>query len=222
MRVLALDAATEACSVALLVGEELISKVAQAGRPHAAQLLEMVAAVLAEAQLGLGELDGIGASIGPGAFNGVRIGVAVAQGLAFGADLKLGGISTLEALALQVVQHGAPRVLACLDARMGEADAARGVSRLGTLAVGPPASGGLPQGPLFDGVCRGFTAHPALCSLPGLRLEAAFADALPHAREFARLARLRLALGEGAPPAALTPLYVRDKVALTEAERAAQ
>ena len=156
----------------------------------------------------------------------MRISVAVAQGLAFGADLTVVGVSTLEALALQVVRDGAPRALACLDARMGEvywgcfaADAARGVALLGTFAVGPPTSVELPQGHIFHGVGRGFTAYPELASMPGLRLDPAFGDALPHAREFARLGALRLALGEGAAPAALTPLYVRDKVALTETER---
>src|ERR1700723_308317 len=123
MRVLALDAATEACSVALLSGDELTSRFAEGGRSHAQQVLDMVQAVLAEAQVSLSMLDGIAASIGPGAFTGVRISVAVAQGLAFGAGLRVAPVTTLEALALQALQGspGAPGpVLACLDARMGE------------------------------------------------------------------------------------------------------
>src|SRR6266851_3717023 len=134
MRVLAVDAATEACSVALLSGDELISRYAEGGRPHAQQVLGMVEAVLAEAEARLSMLDGITASIGPGAFTGVRISVAVAQGLAFGAGLRVAAVTTLEALALQAVQGGARQVLACLDARMGEvywgcfaADLARGL-----------------------------------------------------------------------------------------------
>src|SRR5260370_30382135 len=83
MRVLALDTATEACSVALLSGDECISRSAEGGRSHAQQVLEMVEAVLAEAEGSLSMLDGIAASIGPGAFTGVRISVAVGQGLAF-------------------------------------------------------------------------------------------------------------------------------------------
>jgi tRNA threonylcarbamoyladenosine biosynthesis protein TsaB len=228
MRILALDAATEACSVALLLGEECISRTAQPGRPHAPQVLEMVAAVLAEAQLSLAGLDGIAASVGPGAFTGVRISVAVAQGLAFGAGLTVVGVSTLEALALQVIRHGAARALACLDARMGEvywgclsADAARGVALQGAMAVGAPASVTLPPGHIYHGVGRGFAAYPMLASLPGLQLDVPFSESLPNAAEFARLGSLRLRLGEGVAPAALTPLYVRDKVALTEAERAA-
>src|ERR1700676_5740245 len=118
MRVLAVDTATEACSVALLSGDEVICRFAQGGLAHAQQVLGMVEAVLAEAQVSLAMLDGIAASIGPGAFTGVRISVAVAQGLAFGAGLRVAAISTLEALAGQVL-HGGP-VMACLDARMGE------------------------------------------------------------------------------------------------------
>ena len=88
-------------------------------------------------------LDGIAASIGPGAFTGVRISVAVAQGLAFGAGLKVVPVTTLEALALQVLEDPDGRALACLDARMGEVywgcfawDAARGVVQSSAPARG--------------------------------------------------------------------------------------
>ena len=89
MRVLALDAATEACSVALLANGALISRTIESGKSNAVKILRMVEEVMAEAQVSLSMLDGIAASIGPGAFTGVRISVAVAQGLAFGADLKV-------------------------------------------------------------------------------------------------------------------------------------
>ena len=120
MRVLALDTATEACSVALLDDGGLIGRYEEPGRGHAAQILGMVDAVLAQAGVSLSMLDGIAASIGPGAFTGVRISVAAAQGLAFGAGLRLVGVSTLEALAMRALDDRADRALACLDARMGE------------------------------------------------------------------------------------------------------
>jgi tRNA threonylcarbamoyladenosine biosynthesis protein TsaB len=151
MRVLALDTATEACSVALLNGEEWIGRSAERGLSHAPQILGMVEAVLAEAGMSLSMLDGIAASIGPGAFTGVRISVAVAQGLAFGAGLRVVPVSTLEALAYQVIRAGAGRALACLDARMGEvywgcftADLTRGLAAGSTARVGPPESVVLP------------------------------------------------------------------------------
>jgi tRNA threonylcarbamoyladenosine biosynthesis protein TsaB len=102
------------------------------------------------------------------------------------------------------------------------ADQLRGVGAQGAARVGPPASVVLPSGEAYRGIGRGFAAYPALAALPGLQLEPAQAQALPRALEFARLGALRLALGEGIDPAALSPLYVRDKVALTEAERASK
>src|ERR1700692_3095385 len=168
MRVLAVDTATEACSVALLSGDEVICRFAQGGLAHAQQVLGMVEAVLAEAQVSLSMLDGIAASIGPGAFTGVRISVAVAQGLAFGAGLRVVPVSTLEALAFQVIRSGGRLALACLDARMGEvywgcfaADPARGLVASSPAAVGPPESVVLPLPGAYRGVGRGFAAYPA-------------------------------------------------------------
>jgi len=228
MRVLALDTATEACSVALLSGDELIGRFAELGRGHAQRILGMVDEVLAEAQFSLSMLDGIAASIGPGAFTGVRISVAVAQGLAFGAGLAVVPVTTLEALALQVIQGSADRALACLDARMGEvywgcyaADPVRGVTAESAPRVGPAHTVAPAAARRHRGIGRGFAAYPALAALPGLELDPRHAEALPNAREFARLGALRLSAGEGLDPAELKPLYLRDKVALTEAERAA-
>ncbi|GAC1503496.1 MAG: tRNA (adenosine(37)-N6)-threonylcarbamoyltransferase complex dimerization subunit type 1 TsaB [Steroidobacteraceae bacterium] len=228
MQILALDTATEACSVALLRGEESIARFAEGGLSHAQQILGMVEAVLAEAQMPLSMLDGIAASIGPGAFTGVRIGVAVAQGLAFGADLRVVPVSTLEALAYRAVRSGAGRVLACLDARMGEvywgcfaADARRGLIAAGAAQVGAPATVALPGPGVYRGIGRGFSAHPALGALAGLELHLEEGRELPHAGEFARLGALRFGLGEGLDAAELQPLYLRDKVAWTEAERRA-
>jgi tRNA threonylcarbamoyladenosine biosynthesis protein TsaB len=229
MRVLALDAATEACSVALLADGALISRTSESGKSNAVKILRMAEEVMAEAQVSLSMLDGIAAGIGPGAFTGVRISVAVAQGLAFGADLKVVPVTTLEALALQVLPGPGGRALACLDARMGEVywgcfawDAERGVVQNGALRVGPPGSVSLEPGAPYIGVGRGFSAYPTLATLPGLTTDEVRSAALPNAREIARLGAVRLAAGGALDPADLQPLYVRDKVAFTEAERAAQ
>jgi tRNA threonylcarbamoyladenosine biosynthesis protein TsaB len=229
VRVLAVDTTTEACSVALQSGEEVIARFAEVGRAHAQQVLGMVDAVLAEAQCSLSMLDGLAAGVGPGSFTGVRISVAVAQGLAFGADLQVLPISTLEALAWQVVQRGAPRALACLDARMREvywgcfaADSKRGLAALGAGHVGPPDSVRPATALGYQGIGRGFAAYPELAALPGLMIQPEDACALPNAREIAWLGTLRLGQGEGIDAADLQPLYLRDKVALTEAERAAK
>ena len=172
MRVLALDTATEACSVALLTEHGLISDSVEIGRGHAQEILGMVDRILAEGGASLASLSGIVAGIGPGSFTGVRVSVAVAQGLAFGAGLAVTAVTSLEALALEAIGAGAHQVLACLDARMGEVYwgcfAARMpgmLSALGPPAVGPPAAVRLPSGPadaasgVFRGIGRGFAAY---------------------------------------------------------------
>jgi tRNA threonylcarbamoyladenosine biosynthesis protein TsaB len=235
MRVLALDAATEACSVALLLNGDVIMRSIDSGKSSAQQILNLIHEVTAHAQVALSSLDGIAASIGPGAFTGVRISVAVAQGLAFGLGLPVVPVTTLEALALQVLDGAQSSVIACLDARMGEvywggfaADTAQGVTENHPQRVGPPGSVALALGGAasssggYRGVGRGFLAYPELAKIPGMKVHQRDGEALPNAREFALLGALRLARGGGVDAADLRPLYLRDKVALTEAERAAQ
>jgi tRNA threonylcarbamoyladenosine biosynthesis protein TsaB len=228
---LALDTVTEACSVALWTGDRMITRFEEPGRGHALRVLPMVDSVLAEAGLSLQQLGGIAVGVGPGAFTGVRISVSVAQGLAFGAGLPLIPVSSLEALALQAFEWSPSplSVLACLDARMGDlywgwfrADPARGVIALGDFRVGKPGQLAWPASwqPAFGeaaGIGRGMRILAARAPWPG-RCDA---DALPRAEQMARLGRLRLSLGEGVEPAEIVPVYLRDKVALTEAERAA-
>ena len=229
MRVLALDAATEACSVALLTDGEIIGRSLEAGKSNASKIARMVQELMAEAQMSLSMLDGIAASIGPGAFTGVRITVAVAQGLALGADLKVAPVNTLEAMALQVLSAPGDLALSCLDARMGElywgcfaADPAEGVIELCPPRVGPPESLVVDAGRRFQGIGKGFSAYPALAQMLGISVTPENAAALPNAREIARLGALRFVAGSGLDPAELKPLYLRDKVAFTEAERAAR
>ena len=226
MRVLAIDTSTEALSVALCTGEGTSERSLEMARGHAGQILPLIDAVLGEANLRLSQLDGIAAGVGPGSFTGVRISVAVAQGLAYGAGLPVVPVTSLEALAFPVIEAGADRVIACLDARMGEVywgcfarDASRGVRALGPLQVAPPARIGLPGAERYRGAGRGFTAYPELAALADL--DARSAAALPNAADMARLGALRFAAGEGLDPGGLKPEYVRDKVALTEAERRA-
>jgi tRNA threonylcarbamoyladenosine biosynthesis protein TsaB len=240
MRVLALDTATEACSAALLSESGVIGRYDEIGRGHAEQILDMVSAVLGEAGVPLSRLDGIAAGTGPGSFTGVRISVSVAQGLAFGASLPVVAVTSLEALAARVIEEraaglepaAAPEarlgVLACLDARMGEvywgcfaADAVRGVKPLTALRVGSAAEVRFEAAGRYAGIGRGFDAYPELERMPGVIIAPHHSRALPNALHIAKLAAVRFAAGEGIDPALLKPEYVRDKVALTEAERLA-
>ena len=226
MRVLAIDTSTEALSIALRTERGTIERGLEMARGHAEQILPLIDAVLGEANVRLSELDGIAAGVGPGTFTGVRISVAVAQGLAYGAGLPVVPVTSLEALAFPAIEAGADLVIACLDARMGEVywgcfarDPAQALRALGSLQVTPAARVHLPSAGRYRGVGRGFTAYPELAALADL--DARSAAALPNAADMARLGALRLAAGQGLDPADLKPEYVRDKVALTEAERRA-
>jgi tRNA threonylcarbamoyladenosine biosynthesis protein TsaB len=226
MRLLAIDTSTEALSVALRTEQGTIERGLETARGHAEQILSLIDAVLGEADVRLSQLDGIAAGVGPGSFTGVRISVAVAQGLSFGAGLPVVPVTSLEALAFAAIETGADRVIACLDARMGEiywgcfaAEPARGLRALGTLQVTAAGRVRLPSPDRYRGVGRGFTAYPELAALPGVEVDARSMLTLPNAADMAGLGALRLAAGEGVDPADLKPEYVRDKVALTEAER---
>jgi tRNA threonylcarbamoyl adenosine modification protein YeaZ len=100
MNILALETATDACSVALSINGETRQRFQIAPQRHTELLLPMVGELCAEAGLALPALDVIAVSVGPGAFTGVRVATALAQGLAFAFELPVLGISTLAALAL--------------------------------------------------------------------------------------------------------------------------
>jgi tRNA threonylcarbamoyladenosine biosynthesis protein TsaB len=118
---LAIDASTEACSVALQVNSKLYSCYDLCPQSHSLQLLPMVDKLLKEADITLAQCDGLIFGRGPGSFTGVRIGVGVAQGLAFAADIPVIGVSSLQAMAqLAFIKHQQTEVLAVIDARMGE------------------------------------------------------------------------------------------------------
>src|SRR6185312_8728961 len=119
MNLLAIETATECCSVALLAGERLIARSEMAPRRHAELLLPMCEDVLTEAGLARTDLDVLAVGRGPGAFTGVRLAVSAAQGIALALDIPVVPVSSLAALALQAPDDGAD-VLAVIDERMGE------------------------------------------------------------------------------------------------------
>ncbi|EHR39970.1 tRNA (adenosine(37)-N6)-threonylcarbamoyltransferase complex dimerization subunit type 1 TsaB [Alishewanella jeotgali] len=121
MKFLALDTSTEACSVALALDGQILALDEVCPQQHSKRILPMVQQLLADTGISLHQLDGIIFGRGPGSFTGVRIGVSVAQGLAFGADLPVFGVSTLAAMAqAAAVQQNATEVIAAIDARMAE------------------------------------------------------------------------------------------------------
>jgi tRNA threonylcarbamoyladenosine biosynthesis protein TsaB len=218
LNVLALETSTEHCSVALLHRAGQAARHERAGQRHSELLLPMVDAVLGEAGLALPDLQGIAFGAGPGSFTGLRIACGVVQGLALGASLPVVPIGTLAALA-QARQ--ADRVLACLDARMGEIyHAAYEKTPDGWREVVAPnvcradAAPDLP-GTGWAGTGSGFAAHgPALRARYGSQVASVDADAFPEASAIARLGARALATGGGLPAEQAQPLYVRDRVAL--------
>ncbi len=223
MKLLAIDTSTENCSLALWLEGETLSREVLAGQRHSELVLPMLAELLGEAGIALAALDGIAFGEGPGSFTGLRIACGVAQGLGFGAGLPVLGIGTLLALA-----EAAPndRVLACLDARLGEIYHAAYERRdgawrtvhgpsLGKAQDAPPVAG---SG--WMGVGSGFAAYgDALGERYGAQLAGADGAAFPQARAIARLAAPLFEQGLGRDAALAAPLYIRNKVALKTSER---
>ena len=120
-RILALDTATEACSAALQNLQQIDARFEIAPRDHTQRILPLVQELLQAQQLELTALDVLAFGRGPGSFTGVRIGIGIAQGLALGANLPMIGVSSLATMAQGAWRlTGATRVLAAIDARMGE------------------------------------------------------------------------------------------------------
>lgn len=232
MRLLALDTSTEACSVALWVDGAVRERYEVAPRRHTDLILPWIDALLADAGIAKSSLDAIAVARGPGAFTGVRLAVALAQGIALALDRPVVPVSTLAALALPALAalpSEATGVLAAIDARMGElylglfgADADRGAIALAPEWMATAAAPALPCRGRWLAVGSGLAADGStLVTTLGDALLASDPLALPRAGDVARLAASAFARGEAIAPDALEPAYLRNKVALTLAEQQA-
>jgi len=223
MKLLVLDTSTEYCSAALWLEGRVLAFRVLAEQRHSSLLLPMVDELLREAGLTLRQLDGIAYGAGPGSFTGLRIACAVTQGLAFGADLPVVGVSTLESIAQQT---GAGQVLTVLDARMAEVYWAayrrdgEGWRAVSEPQLALPESVAVPAGGEWVGAGNGFAA---LGEVLRPRLAAALVriddTLMPDAAAMAPLAVRAFERGEGMDAALAAPIYLRDKVALTVDER---
>lgn len=121
MNILAIDTATEACSVALLTGDKTFSNRVITPQGHTKVLLDMCTDMLNQANLKKTDLDYVACGKGPGSFTGVRIGVGVAQGLSFGLSVKIIPVSNLQILAQGCIRsYECNRIIVAADAKMGE------------------------------------------------------------------------------------------------------
>ncbi len=219
MKLLAIDAATEACSAALLLDDEILERFEVIGRGHAERLLPMADELLRQAGLTVRALDGIAFGRGPGSFTGLRIAAGIAQGLAAGSGRPVLPVSNLATLAAGAARAtGAARILACLDARMGQVywaafDCADGVPAVVTEErLSDPDEVSPPSGARWNGAGSGFAAYPGIAA----RVAGAFAGAdgslLPRARDMLGMAAADLAAGQGLAAARGLPVYLRNDV----------
>ncbi|MCL2876260.1 MAG: tRNA (adenosine(37)-N6)-threonylcarbamoyltransferase complex dimerization subunit type 1 TsaB [Betaproteobacteria bacterium] len=223
MKLLAFESSCERASVALSLDGEIDVRWLEGHANHSEHMLHLVRSLLADAGLGVGVLDAVAFGTGPGAFTGLRLACGLAQGLALGAGLGVIPVCSLAALA---AQSPLPHALAATDARMGEVyhgryRVAHGmVTELSAPACCVPEALPCPEGEWF-GLGSAFAAYREALAPVRTALAGCDSLAVPTAEAVARLAA---ACGEAGivPAERAAPLYVRDKVALTVAERLAR
>lgn len=224
MKLLALDTSSAACSVALQIGDVTIERHEEQPREHTRILLPMIESLLAEAETNLADLDAIVLGNGPGSFIGMRIGASVAQGLAFGAALKVVPVSSMAGIAVDVLStEDVDQVLVAQDARMNQvylgvyernADGlpvVNGAERLQALLRIDELDPADAQRRAAAGY--GWERYPELWAaneeLISLKREVYY----PRARNLLTLGAAGLAAGEALNPQDVEPAYLRTKVA---------
>ncbi|VAW78351.1 tRNA threonylcarbamoyladenosine biosynthesis protein TsaB [hydrothermal vent metagenome] len=222
LRLLAIETATEYCSVALYQDGDVIERYEHAPRRHAELVLPWVEAVLAEADVTLKQLDAITFGRGPGSFTGLRIAAGVTQGLAFGAGVPVVPISTLAALARGAHKaSGKAKIFAALDARMKEVywgayrfEANGNAVLTGEECVCMPDAVPIPEGEGWFGAGSGWESYAEpLSKRCAIDMTACLPDWQPHAADVARLAVIQYQAGQAIPPEQAAPVYLRDNVA---------
>jgi tRNA threonylcarbamoyladenosine biosynthesis protein TsaB len=229
MNLLAFDTSTEYLSLALMRDDDILTFELNAGPTQSQIILPQIQVLLESAGVQLKDMHGIAFGAGPGSFTGVRIAAGVAQGLGYGANLPVVSVCTLLALAESTVMHdaGTERVIACLDARMGEVyHAAYEKTVAGWItSIAPglykPDAVPLVTGEKWVGAGSGWSTYaPQLSTRYGQQLQSIQPQRLPTASAILRLAQPVFARGEARPASEAMPVYIRNRVALKTAERA--
>tara|TARA_B100002003_G_scaffold192832_1_gene182208 strand:+ start:1909 stop:2586 length:678 start_codon:yes stop_codon:yes gene_type:complete len=217
MNILTIDTATEACSVALQFNQTLYTRYEVCPQQHSQKILPMVDAVMKEAGAALSALDGLGFGRGPGSFTGVRIATGIIQGLALGSQLPVAGVSTLAAMAQQVINtRDVKDVAVAIDARMGEVyfghyQNQQGIATLvGQEQVASPETVTEQIDVTSMAVAgTGWQAYPVLTALLN---DQSVNVSYPYARFMLPLAEQTLSTGQGMAVDAITPEYLRNTV----------
>ncbi len=224
MKILALETSTEFCSAALYLNGRIFNKEILAERRHSEILLPMIHELLKEAELALQQLDGVAFGSGPGSFTGLRIACGVAQGLAYAINLPIIGISTLEAVAQQIDEK---KIIVALDARMGEIyhAAYQKLTNHDWKIISPPILCSPQHAPSVPGngwigCGSGFDVYrKELSALYSENIHKIHFKLHPQAGEIVQLALPKFTDGSNTDSANVTPVYIRNKVALKENER---
>ncbi|MCG7926457.1 MAG: tRNA (adenosine(37)-N6)-threonylcarbamoyltransferase complex dimerization subunit type 1 TsaB [Candidatus Thiodiazotropha taylori] len=222
MKLLAIETATEACSAALLIDDQIELRYEIKPRGHSELILGMMDGLLAEAELSANQLDAMAFGRGPGSFTGVRIATGVIQGAAFAADLPVVPVSTLAALAQRAYREkGEPNLLTAFDARMGElywagyrVDSSEIVRLVMHEQVASAQQVHLPLDEEWYGVGSGWGVYgPELGERLGESLLGYKADLYCSARDVATLAAADFEAGLAVPAERALPVYLRNEVA---------
>ena len=221
--ILAIDTSSECCSVALGVGDDVREQFERSPMQHAERVLPMVELLMSDAGLTLSHLDAIAFGRGPGSFTGLRIGIGVVQGLAWGVQTPVVPISSLAAVAQSYVDQERSdrqaRICVAMDARMQEVYTAQFeldenhlVLPASAERVCPPDLVEIDAPGKTTAVGNGFERYPALTKLAS-QLHTCEPDCWPHAASIIRLAGRWLDENEALPASMAQPVYLRDKVA---------
>ena len=224
MKLLALDTSSVACTVALQQGDRIIERHEEQPREHTRLLVPMIRSLLEEAQTEIGELDAIVLGNGPGSFIGMRIAASVAQGLAFASGINIVAVSSLAAVAAQVLaEHDATEVAVTQDAHMNEVylgiyardnkgcrkhliaeriHAQAAIAELSHSTDGRRFAAG-----------SGWSRYPALLEHNRDRIDQVVDILHPRARYLLKLGAEALEDGKSINPADVLPAYLRQKVA---------
>lgn len=217
MKILAIDTATEACSVALSLGDQPRTLFELCPQQHAQRILPMVDQLLSEAGISLQQLDGLAFGQGPGSFTGVRIATSIVQGFALATSLPVVGISTLASMAQAcIMQRTVDRVAVAIDARMNEVYFACYENVQGFVQLVGQEEVLLPElvqqrlgnsVPTFAGT--GWQAYPLLNTLLVDNMPTVL---YPSAEAMLPLAEQQLIMGTGKRASQIEPSYVRNTV----------